>query len=514
MCFLSAVQHHSKLSHKDLLLKWKTREVARERGVYILDRVAPCDRTLEVNDSDLGTMACALLERMYYCSVNNSFLPPPQPKTVFVFEQLQPFRSKLCRLLGRHSTRISTEEFVSMYSGRKRSIYERAEEEFHLYGVKREHAHSIMFVKMEKVNPTKAPRCIQPRSPVYNLALGTYLKPIEHRVYRKIQQLFGSETPVVFKGLNVSGMGNALQAKWEKFSQPVAIGLDATKFDMHVSCAMLKWEHSIYSYMFGQDPELVRLLSWQLKNVGRGFAHDGSLSYKVEGRRFSGDMNTALGNCVIMCGLLYCWSRKCGLDVEVANNGDDAIVIMEQEHEQKFREGLKEWFLELGFRMVVEEGVHELEQTEFCQMHPVMIGEECRMVRNFNQAREKDSICLLKINKSTDWFKWLGAVGECGLSLASGVPVVQSYYKSMCRVGLKSKMCEAVSMQSGMMMMSIGMEAKTSVILDDTRFSFFKAFGITPDEQVSLEKYYDDLKIGYGSIETIDNLQSLESSPF
>lgn len=502
------------LSHPHLLLKWKTRDVKRDRGFYIVERVAPPERSLMVNDSDLSTMACALLERMYYCKVGNHFLPPPIPRTSIIFATLKPFRDRICKVLGRHSKRVSTEQFVLMCPPRKRPIYQKAEEDFHLYGVSKKHAHSVMFVKMEKVNPTKAPRCIQPRSPIYNLALGVYLKPIEHKVYKKIQVLFSSDVPVVFKGLNVGGMGAAMRCKWESFRKPVAIGLDATKFDMHVSVGMLKWEHSVYNHMFGNDSELAKLLGWQLNNVGRGFAHNGTLSYKVTGRRFSGDMNTALGNCLIMCAMIYCWAKTKGVKIQLANNGDDAVVFMEHEDMPLFSAGLHDWFLTLGFRMVVEKPVHTFEEIEFCQMHPVYDGSSYRMVRNFSSSREKDSICLLRLTKETDYYKWLGAVGECGLALTSGIPVLQSFYGSYCRKGIRSRMNDAVSMQSGMLFMSRGMEAKWEAVKEESRYSFFLAFGITPDEQRALEIYYDELELEFGKIETIDCIDEIESSPF
>jgi hypothetical protein len=143
------VAHESRLSHPNLRLQWKQRENPRERGVYILEGVAPPGRSLLVNDSNLSTMACALLERMYYCKVANKFLSPPQPHTSYVFSTLRLFRNALCRELGRYSTKVSTDKFVSMYSGRKRANYEAAVEEYHTYGVQKSHSHSIMFVKME-----------------------------------------------------------------------------------------------------------------------------------------------------------------------------------------------------------------------------------------------------------------------------------------------------------------------------------------------------------------------------
>lgn len=478
-----------------------------------MEGIAPQDRSLLVNDASLDTMACALLERMYYCKVGTTYLAPPQPAAAVVFEKLKKFRNKLIRKIGLGSTPVSTEEFVLMYSGRKKKIYEAAEKEYHANGVNRDHATSVMFVKMEKVNPNKAPRCIQPRSTVYNIAVGIYLKPLEHKIYKAIAKVFKSSTPIVFKGLNVLGMASALRAKWEKFNHPVAVGLDATKFDMHVSGSMLKWEHSIYNKLFNSK-ELARLLDWQLHNVGKGFAHDGKLDYKVYGRRFSGDMNTAMGNCLIMCALVYAWSCEKALNIELANNGDDCIVIMELSDLEAWGSGLEQWFLTLGFRMVVEKPVYSFEEIEFCQMHPVHDGLAYRMVRNFSTAREKDSICLLVLRCESDWRKWMGAVGECGLSLCSGIPIFQEYYTYMIRSGLKSRMLEAVSMQSGMLHMAKGMVGSYNPITNQARYSFYKAFDVTPDEQVALEEYYSLLSSNFGGFETVDNLLQVNHAPF
>ena len=70
------------------------------------------------------------------------------------------------------------------------------------------------------------------------------------------------------------------------------------KFDMHVSPAALAWEHSIYTSIFPRDKFLKKLLRWQMNNRGAGYCGDGSLKYSVTGKRFSGDMNTGLGNCL------------------------------------------------------------------------------------------------------------------------------------------------------------------------------------------------------------------------
>jgi len=190
------------------------------------------------------------------------------------------------------------------------------------------------------------------------------------------------------------------------------------------------------------------------------------------------------------------------------------VVIMEKQYQSTFMTGLNDWFLEMGFRMTSEAAVDIFEQIEFCQMHPVCVAGQWRMVRNFNSAREKDSMALLNISQSTTYGKWLGAVGECGLALASGVPVVQEYYSALMRRGVKSNIGNSLQMQSGANFLRIGMEAKIETVVASTRVSFYKAFDVTPDEQVALELYYKALDLRFGGCEYVDNLTDINTSPF
>lgn len=507
------MRHSSALSHPKLVVEMNGQTAKHSRRVYIVQGISPEGRTLTINDSDINTLATALLERMYYCKVNGTFVAPPQVDKVHIFRTLREFRGKLLATFGGSPSRISPEEFSQMYTGRKRTIYEQAATDFTIYGVTRRDARSDAFVKCEKVNPTKAPRCIQPRRPVYNVAVGTYLKHIEHDLYRAIQRVFKSSTPVILKGMNANEIASTLATKWGEFDSPVAVGLDATKFDMHVSLAMLEWEHSIYTSLYPKDPELKKLLRWQRHNKGRGFCEDGTLRYSVEGRRFSGDMNTALGNCAIMCAMIYAYARERGVDIQLANNGDDCVVFMEAGELSKFSLGLDEWFISMGFRMTVEMPVYELEHVEFCQMHPINLGSRHVMCRNLSTAREKDSMCLFDISAPSAYSKWMGAVGECGLAIAGGVPIFQAMYAAYGRVGRCSKVTQSVQFQTGFYMLSRGMQAKWSPITEDARYSFYLAFGYTPDEQIAMEEYYQNLNLSDNTTTHCESLVEVYSSP-
>lgn len=501
---VTGVSHKSVLTDPRMVVT-HNQAPCRQRRAFIVDEISNDTRTLCINNADVDTLAAALHERMYKCKVGSEFLEPPQPAGYVVKTRLQEFRRKLLRST-RFSPIISPEQFVEMYNGRKRTIYENALPEFYASGVLKKHAVSSAFVKCEKVNPTKAPRCIQPRHPVYNIGLGRYLKQNEHHLYDAIAKVFDDELPVVMKGLNVRQTAEVIKEKWDSIGNCAAIGLDATKFDMHVSTSMLRWEHSIYKTLHNDDTELTRLLDMQVHNKGVGYCDDGKLTYTVEGRRFSGDMNTALGNCIIMSGMVWEYCRQKNIAVRFINNGDDCVVFMAKENVANFNEGLDEWFLGLGFRMTVEDPVYNLAEIEFCQMHPIQTAAGWTMVRNFNTAREKDSFSIIPLDSESVFRKWIYAVGECGLALTAGVPVFQEMYTMYMRNGKPSNIDKHPSMATGARMLARGMESKRQPVIPEARVTFFEAWGITPDEQVELESIYRDRVMTY-SVRALDTVQ-------
>lgn len=446
-------------------------------------------RELVVNGRSVTTLHASVVERVFYCAKNGQVLAPLEP-CENVFRRLLKFKRKLCFSFGSKPTRLVPEEFVALYKGRKRTIYENALPEYY-NGVKPVHARVKTFVKAEKVKPA-APRSIQPRDPVYNIGVGVYIKHIEHTIYRAIARVFGQKM-VVSKGFNVVDLGNNISELWNEVHDPCFVGFDASRFDMHVSVDALKWEHSIYNWLYDYDPELVRLLRMQLRNVGVGFCDDGKIKYSVEGRRMSGDMNTALGNCLLACGIVYSYMHGLGISYKFINNGDDCGVIVSKS-DVELLSSISEHFAEFGFRLEVEEPVFELEKLEFCQMNPVFDGTNWRMMRKVFPALQKDSMSLIPFNDIKLLRKWIYSVGECGLALCSGMPVMQDFYQMYCRLGVPSNIGEATYMECGARQLARGLRAESALITDEARFSFYIASGLPPMFQMALEGYYSSIQ--------------------
>lgn len=496
---VDGVSHKTSLSDPRCTVRRHAKDTSKSRTLYSLGELSG-NVDLGVNDPDIDTLECALMERMYYCKVGHDFVAPPPVSEDQFAERLGPFRDALLSEMH-EPTRWTYQQVLDTYTGRRRTIYEGALKHLTQIGLSRSDAASIAFVKMELVNPKKAPRCIQPRKPAYNLSLGRYIKSIEHKVYKAIARVYG-DGPTVMKGFNVSDIGRIVRGKWRTFSNPVAVGLDATKFDMHVSKAALAWEHSVYLSLFRHCPELKKLLRWQMYNKGYGYCADGSLKYSVTGRRFSGDMNTGLGNCLLMCAMVFAWAKTKNVQVKLLNNGDDCVVLMERAHYTQFISGLDEWFLEMGFRMVAEDPVYELHQIEFCQMHPIEIGEECRMVRNLPSTLRKDSLTTHPMTRPSHRAKWMTAVGVAGLWLTGGVPVLQDFYTAYQRVGCHaaSRIADDPTFATGMRLMGRGMREHYREPDPWTRVQVFEAWGISPDEQEAVERYYQEYELEPASV--------------
>jgi len=211
--------------------------------------------------------------------------------------------------------------------------------------------------------------------------------------------------------------------------------------------------------------------------------------------RFSGDMNTSLGNCLLMCAMVWVWVHRQGIRARLANNGDDCVVIMERKDHVRFNEGLREYFRGLGFTMKVEPAVDVLEKVEFCQSHPVFDGSKWVMVRNHRSAMAKDCVSLHSLTTPAVYNKWRSSVSKCGLSLTGGIPCQQAFYQAMGRgagdVGLDQ---DPTIENMGMRLMANGMVRKTREPTPESRLSYWLAFGVTPDQQEALESHYSTIE--------------------
>lgn len=458
-----------------------------------------------VHNNNLENLLRAISERVFLVKANRAlelpigvspegeeFMRPPLP-TVNIKKELQPFTNKLFHAVGIVQP-ISTKQFVDTYVGRKKRMYEAALVSLESKPIARADAIISAFIKDEKTDfgkkPRACPRIIQPRSPRFNVVVGVYLKPLEKALFHGIAEVYKGVT--VAKGLNCFARGKLLHRKWRGFNSPVAIMLDATRFDQHCNSNIIEWKHYVEEHFF---PELKRYNAWRKRNVCYARTDDGSVKYVVEGCTMSGDMDTASGNCLIMCALTWTVMRAIGVvKYEYMNDGDDGVLIVEKDQVECVRTAFQREFLKYGFQMKWDGDTDEFEQIEFCQCQPIWDGKEWRMVRRPSVALAKDAITVKRPRSPLHLEQLRSNLGWTGLSIAGDLPIYHVFYRKYITMADSRE-----GYDSGMAYMARDVSPRGGEPTMEARVSFWKAFHITPDNQRAIEHTIQQLHVPKGS---------------
>lgn len=463
-----------------------------------------CHHDMQTHNNSISNLCRGIGERVLF--VDKACNVPVAPLAGIFNKRCSSYLRPIVQRLGFQSP-VSRQTFVEYYQGPRRSFYQKAVDGLAIKAVHPRDAHLKTFIKAEKLNfslkPDPAPRVIQPRDPRYNVEVGKYLRPLEHKIYDEIDNIF--QSPTIFSKYNCVDQAIELKKKWDKFKKPVCIGLDASRFDQHVSYQALEFEHTLYNMIF-KSKELSRLLSWQLHNHGVARANDGWFRYYKKGSRMSGDMNTSMGNKILMCLMAKAYLDTLAFKVEFVNNGDDCLMIFESQHLKKIG-GLNTYFRDFGFKIVQEKPVFEFEHIEFCQTKPCYTSSGWRMVRNVKTCMSKDVTCVNLGHNINEFRIWLGKVGDCGSTAAAGVPILQSFYHMLQRFGLDGTLSDGVKFSSEYNWhnkMVKGLGGLSTQITDRARYSFWLQTDISPDLQIELENYFNNSVWGGDKRQFID----------
>lgn len=443
-------------------------------------RGLPSRGVLWTHGNTVANIVHSLHERVYGRTAAGTWAPTLLPERgAFSSAGLLAFQRGVSRELGSHSLPGSVDSFLGHYRGQKRRRYEAAARSLESKPICRSDSYPGVFLKAEKWLDWKAGRLISARTPRYNLEVGRYLLFIEKRVYVAIDTVWGS--PCIMKGYTQERRAAVAYGHWNSFEDPVAVGLDYSKFDQHISRdALATFEHPIYLRAYGGDQHLQRLLSWQLDTTCYARAVDGVVKYKVRGGRMSGDMNTAMGNCLISSGLLYGYCYETGVKARAMVDGDDAVVFMERADLARFMEGVAAWMRKRGFHLTIEEPVYELSGVEFCQCKYVATTPPT-MVRNPFKAIAQDHAWVE--DKQISWAEVLAATGLGGLALYGNIPVLGAYYDMLARTTEPSrKTLQRLDFRSSWLR-DATFDGVYSAPSERARYEFWRTWGMSPGEQ-------------------------------
>lgn len=473
-----------KLSHPNIKIRRVGGNLKR-RSFFSLGKAV--SDNLVVYNNTVSVALRALTERLYYVKDGaGGFKECPKPSQGS-FQRLARYAKCIKRNLCALPPVWTRDEFRDHYTGPKFKRYQKAVERLSVGGVSRKHGYLSTFIKAELYNasnkPDPCPRLIQPRSPVFNVEVGRFLRPMEKLIYGAIDRMFGHK--VVLKCEPPWDRAKVIKEHWDSLDDPCFVGLDASRFDQHVSDEALQFEHSVYTTI-----NRSRLLAWLLtmQRNQRGFANmsNGTIEYVVQGCRASGDMNTALGNVILMCVITLNYLERVNVPWRFINDGDDCGIFINRR--DLFRlAGVRAHFLEFGFELTIEDPVFVMEHIEFCQSRPVQFGESSwMMVRNIAKALNQDETFLHNRPwASLDEIRH--ATGVCGLALYEGCPILDAFYRSMLGSNVRAETVTRLCKEAGGWQYHASKRRQCDVDVDVARASVYRAFGYLPDHQIAIE---------------------------
>nr|UBJ25993.1 hypothetical protein 3 [Sichuan mosquito tombus-like virus] len=322
------------------------------------------------------------------------------------------------------------------------------------------------------------------------LEMGRFTHAVESDVY-DLKDDYG--TRIFGKGCNLHELAEDFINKNALFANPVYLLLDASKFDAHVSDALLRIVARFYETML-ENPRERKHVRWlwshTFTSMGRSKL---GVYYKTKGTRFSGHMDTGLGNCMVMYAALKVYLRLSGVTKHVMSvNGDDSVIIVERQDLSKLLDiGV---FKSLGFKMKFEY-TDDFSQMEYCQCRPVHTDYGWVMARGPERvlARTGWSVKRFSKKKFKDFVLSLG-MGESAVSY--GVPVAYPLARLLVGAGKGGKMMPTDRKRFiSYTRQKFWQSPEVATISLSTRVSYERAWGMSPDKQIEIE---GKLKVSMG----------------
>lgn len=348
------------------------------------------------------------------------------------------------------------------------------------------------FLKGEKFNPTakvSKPRMICPRSSRYNLVLSSYLKPLEHALWKRWKcGNLCAPTRVSGKGLNGVARAALIDRKMRSIGDAAVFEVDGKAFEAHVSSKQLRLEHGVYKAAYPGDRQLRDLLEVQLKLKGKT---SGGIRFQREGCRASGDTNTGMGNTVLMGGFTISALQQIAPDSRwtILADGDNALLFVERLLVERVRAAFGPVISQIcGHEMTVERPVHTLEEVVFGQSQPCFAAGRYTMVRNPWKVLS-GAFCGYRHFHEPRFAKDLiSGIAMAERSWTRGLPVLGPYFSRVCELGRSWRTSRNLDDFLEGHLINLPPDPGETPISLESRVSFEMAFGVDPPGQLLLER--------------------------
>lgn len=406
---------------------------------------------------------------------------------------------------------IGSEEFLSHYSGPKRTRYENAWKSLQEVPLGPRDAYVDAFIKAEKFDPgvkcNPDPRLIQARSPRYNMSFGMFLRPI-FKQFSKLVDGIGSR--IIVKGMNMADRAMLFMHKWSQFNHPVAFELDGSRFDAHLHAKVLSIADGAFSQM-ARSAVFDALL--RMRRVTKGKTMNG-VRYRIRGRRCSGDFDTGDGNsyimaCMIRAAMKHLMIKRWSAEVD----GDNAVLIVEARDRDRLVREAPGAFLHVGQEIKIENEAREPWQVKMCQatMYETEPG-EWTLLRDWRKVLSGETSGFKHWDQPSVLRSMFTTVGQCDLALHSGVPVLQGHALALLRNGdgrfradllNLDDMIHRFGQELGREPLVAARKCSARNVTPFARSSFERSFGVSPERQLWIEGSLAEWKLT--SVNPIDS---------
>lgn len=489
---------------------------------------------------------CATLcEAIYGRVVNKVILPTAVGLTMIsqlpdkVLAGVRPHFGGGVRLLPRNVPLRDLDEYVSNISGQlKRRKYQAAREYITRFKYHKSWMNMRMFVKPDGVDYTMKvkgpPRAITYRDPRGALLLAGVALGLESVFYNtEAGDLLPNRGPVFGKGRDSFDKARLILSNLEGFHRPCVLSVDASRFDRHISEALMRVKFEVMGAMTTAAGQ--RILAMILEDYlrpGSIRSSQGVVLRDAPVALRSGDMDTALGNNLVSWMIHVAfnqfltgkWDAETMSLVEAAVgesphlaphngaaiiDGDDVLLVFEHDVVPSVCSLLTPFFRQLGIDMRLDAMTCEVPEISWCQQQIIQIAPGVnRLVRHPRKVVSSALsgpawTCGPKGRKARAL-----AVGSCELVLNVGVPVLESFALALVREGqggvaadiygespaYRARMEKKVRAEEVCYTRYAGV-----AITPQARVSFYAAFGMHPDVQMELEQLWAGWKLDHTS---------------
>jgi hypothetical protein len=412
-------------------------------------------------------------------------------------------------------------EVINEYPAKKRDRYTRALKSLKIKPLDKTDARLKMFVKDELQESGELPdeepdpRIIHYRSDRYCLSGRRFVHKLERGVYAARAIWNPTDwTSECAKNKSPKQRAEEIKLKLRKFKNPVIVGLDGKRWDAHITEKALELEHLFYKEAMKVKgiPGFLRkqfsdMLRWQVDNRVTGLFSDGKLKYNVKAGRMSGDFNTALGNVILMSAYSSSILEELGVPrkhYSIFDDGDDVLLILEQEYVDRVLEGLPQLFLDLGQEIKIESvtPASDVENIKFCSHRLLKIDGSLLFVRNPIKVIAGYFLDGKWFNNREDALKFWNTVGYADALMYRNVPILSVLFSKfrgnfdMAHPVLKSYLLDIGKWRHlDVGISDVGLDGTETKISDSSRASMWKAYGISPTEQYVIEEQLNRLDL-------------------